>query len=142
MHQELLLSPHSSVPMYAQIVEQVVAKVMAGAWKAGDPLPSIRELAADCQVSVITVKRAYLELERSGVIVTRHGKGSFVADAIDATRSLATADFEAQLQGLLDAAARLGLSRAEILDRVGEAFDGSPDASQPPTTPTNKGTPA
>ena len=42
MSADLLLSPHSSVPMYAQIVEQVVAKVMSGAWKAGDPLPSIR----------------------------------------------------------------------------------------------------
>ena len=58
MRNELLLSPHSSVPMYAQIVEQVVAKVMSGAWQAGAPLPSIRELASDCQVSVITVKRA------------------------------------------------------------------------------------
>ena len=56
---ELLLSPHSSTPMYAQIVAQVGAKVMAGEWKAGDPLPSIRELAANCQVSVITVCLLY-----------------------------------------------------------------------------------
>ena len=87
MGTELLLSPHSNTPMYAQIVEQIVAKVMAGVWKAGDPLPSIRELAGDSQVSVITVKRAYLELERAGVIVTRQGKGSFVADTLDATRT-------------------------------------------------------
>ena len=72
---ELLLSPHSSTPMYAQIVAQVGAKVMAGDWKAGDALPSIRELASSCRVSVITVKRAYLELERAGVIVTWQGKG-------------------------------------------------------------------
>ena len=142
MRSELLLSPHSSVPMYAQIVEQVIAKVMAGAWQAGDPLPSIRELAAGCQVSVITVKRAYLELERAGVIVTRHGKGSFVADALDATRGLATAEFDAQLQGLLDAAARLGLGRNELLDRVGEAFGASTATSQSTTTPTDKGTTA
>ena len=138
MRSELLLSPHSSVPMYAQIVEQIIAKVMAGAWQAGDPLPSIRELAAGCQVSVITVKRAYLELERAGVIVTRHGKGSFVADALDATRGLATAEFDAQLQGLLDAAGKLGLGRDDLLDRVGEAYD----TSQSTTTPTDKGTTA
>ena len=135
---ELLLSPHSSTPMYAQIVAQVGAKVMAGEWKAGDPLPSIRELAANCQVSVITVKRAYLELERSGVIVTRHGKGSFVADALDATRGLATAEFDSQLQGLLDAAAKLGLNRDALLERVGDAFDASTSTS----TSTDKGTPA
>jgi GntR family transcriptional regulator len=142
MRSELLLSPHSSVPMYAQIVEQIIAKVMSGAWRAGDPLPSIRELAADCQVSVITVKRAYLELERSGVIVTRHGKGSFVADALDATRGLATADFETQLQGLLDAACKLGLGRNDLLGRVGEAFDTWPGTVHPSTAPKSKETPA
>ena len=126
MRNQLLLSPHSSVPMYAQIVEQVVAKVMGGAWRAGTPLPSIRELAADCRVSVITVKRAYLELERAGVIVTRQGKGSFVADALDATRSLAAQEFETQLQGLLDAARTLGLGRRDIVSRVEQALDASP----------------
>ena len=135
---ELLLSPHSSTPMYAQIVAQVGAKVMAGEWKAGDPLPSIRELAANCQVSVITVKRAYLELERAGVIVTWQGKGSFVADAVDATRSLAAQEFEAQLRGLLDAATRVGLSPRDIVGRVEDALSSQPHASQ---ATSNRGTP-
>ena len=87
---------------------------------------------------MITVKRAYLELERSGVIVTRHGKGSFVADALDATRGLATAEFDSQLQGLLDAAVKLGLNRDALLERVGDAFDASTSTS----TSTDKGTPA
>ena len=139
MSVELLLSPHSSVPMYAQIVEQVVAKVLSGSWRAGDPLPSIRELAADCQISVITVKRAYLELERAGVIVTRQGKGSFVAGAIDATRSLAAQEFEAQLKGLLDAARTLGLNRQETIARVEQALSDLPDdtptlGKKPPRT--------
>jgi GntR family transcriptional regulator len=137
---ELLLSPHSSTPMYAQIVAQVGAKVMAGEWKAGDPLPSIRELAGNCQVSVITVKRAYLELERAGVIVTWQGKGSFVADAVDATRTIAAQEFEAQLQGLLDAATKLGLGRQEIVSRVEGALCNQPDASQ--LTKPNRGTQA
>ena len=130
MRNQLLLSPHSSVPMYAQIVEQVVAKVMSGAWQAGAPLPSIRELASDCQVSVITVKRAYLELERAGVIVTWQGKGSFVADAVDATRTLAAQEFEAQLQGLLEAATKLGLSPRDVVGRVEDALSNQPDASR------------
>ena len=128
MGNQLLLSPHSSTPMYVQIVEQVVAKVMAGEWPAGAPLPSIRELAATSRVSVITVKRAYLELERAGVIVTRHGKGSFVADALDATQALATQEFRAQLQGLLDAARKLGLDRRDVVQQVEQALAEQDDA--------------
>jgi GntR family transcriptional regulator len=118
MNSDFFLSPHSSRPMYAQIVEQVIAKVMAGQWRAGQALPSIRELAAGCRVSVITVKRAYLELERAGVIVTRQGKGSFVAEELEATRSLAAGEFQAQLQGLLEAGRKLGLGPQEIAERV------------------------
>ena len=132
---ELLLSPHSSTPMYVQIVEQVVAKVMSGEWSAGDPLPSIRELAATSRISVITVKRAYLELERAGVIATRQGKGSFVAETLDATQALATKEFQAQLRGLLDAARKLGLDRRQIVDRVEQALSSQPDISQPTTNP-------
>jgi DNA-binding transcriptional MocR family regulator len=61
--------------MYLQIMEQIKRRIAVGDWKAGEALPSIRQLAADLQVSVITVKRAYLELEREGVIATQHGKG-------------------------------------------------------------------
>ena len=99
--------------MYAQIMEQILAKVMAGDWRAGHPLPSIRELAGNSHVSVITVKRAYLELEHAGVIVTRQGKGSFVADTHDATRTLAPG-IRCAVDGLLDAASKLGLSRRKF----------------------------
>ena len=103
---------------------------MAGDWQAGAPLPSIRELAASSRVSVITVKRAYLELERAGVIVTRHGKGSFVADALDATQALAAREFQAQLEGLLDAARKLGLERREVVARVEQALAGQGESAR------------
>ena len=61
--------------MYLQIMDQVRRRVAVGDWPPGQELPSIRALAASIQVSVITVKRAYLELEREGVIVTRQGRG-------------------------------------------------------------------
>jgi len=137
MGTDLLLSPHSSTPMYAQIVEQVVAKVMAGEWEEGRLLPSIRELASASGVSVITVKRAYLELERAGVIVTRQGKGSFVAAALDATRALAAEEFRLQLEGLLDAARKLGLGPREIVERVEQAL-ASPGDEPPPDTDARK----
>ena len=65
--------------MYLQIVEQIKQRVSVGDWVSGQEIPSIRQLAVALCVSVITVKRAYLELEREGVIVTQHGKGSMVA---------------------------------------------------------------
>lgn len=74
------VSPTNPVPLYQQIVDQVRAKVLTGELKAGDPLPSIRQLASQLIASVITTKRAYSELEAEGLIVTRAGLGTFVAD--------------------------------------------------------------
>lgn len=64
--------------MYQQIVDQIRAKILAGELRSDEPLPSIRELARDLTTSVIT-KRAYLELEREGLIFTRPGLGTFFA---------------------------------------------------------------
>ncbi len=115
---ELFLSPSDSSPMYAQIIDQITAKVLSGDWAPGQPIPSIRQLAASSKVSVITVKRAYLELEHAGVIVTRPGKGSFVADSLDIPLQLARQDFNAALHTMLDAAGRLKLDPPAILDEV------------------------
>ena len=133
----LFLSASDSRPMYQQIVDQVAAKVAAGDWPAGHPLPSIRELASESQVSVITVKRAYLELERAGVIVTRHGKGSFVADTQELPQALLRADLERQLRALRAAAARLGIGIDELQRMLADARAGEPT----PTAPTPEGTP-
>lgn len=69
--------------MYQQIMEQITHRVAVGDWPPNTALPSIRELAVEIKISVITVKRAYLELEREGVIVTQQGKGSFVRESLD-----------------------------------------------------------
>ena len=78
MYGTFTLSQSDKRPMYLQIMEQIKQRIVVGDWENGQPIPSIRQLAVDLQVSVITVKRAYLELEREGVIVTQHGKGSYV----------------------------------------------------------------
>jgi GntR family transcriptional regulator len=75
----VLLSNSSSEPIYEQIVRQARAQIIAGDLEEGALLPSIRSLARDLQISVITTKRAYEELEREGLIDTVGGKGSFVA---------------------------------------------------------------
>lgn len=72
-------SEENPVPLYQQIVNQVRRQIIVGELGAGEPLPSIRQLAKDLTTSVITTKRAYQELERDGYIYTRPGKGSFVA---------------------------------------------------------------
>jgi GntR family transcriptional regulator len=111
---ELLLSTSDSTPMYQQIVNQITTKVMAGDWPAGQPLPSIRELASASRVSVITVKRAYAELGQAGVIVTRHGMGSFVAESPNLSNSLLQAEFTQHFEAMLACARRLGLSAEDI----------------------------
>ena len=76
-------SQTDSRPLYQQIMEQIKQRIAVGDWPPNTPLPSIRELATGIKVSIITVKRAYLELERDGVIVTQQGRGSRVNDTVD-----------------------------------------------------------
>ncbi len=75
----IYISNASGEPIYNQIVTQIKAQIIAGELKEGDPLPSMRLLAKELRISVITTKRAYEELEREGFIVSYTGKGSFVA---------------------------------------------------------------
>lgn len=104
--------------MYLQIIEQIRQRIAVGDWQSGYELPSIRALAASVQVSVITVKRAYLELERSGVIVTRQGKGSFVADGADLSTRLRRNELDQQLSAAADLGRRLGMTAEEIAARL------------------------
>ncbi len=118
MHSSLYISQTDARPMYLQIMEQIRQRIALGDWPPGQELPSIRTLAVDLRVSVITVKRAYEELGAEGVIVTRHGRGSFVAE-----RPALTSDLQEQRldEHLLEAArlARvMGLSDDELATRL------------------------
>ncbi|MFB4212484.1 GntR family transcriptional regulator [Shouchella sp. JSM 1781072] len=75
----ILLSNASQDPIYIQIKKQIKQNILKGALIEGEPLPSMRKLAKELQISVITTKRAYEELEREGFIISYVGKGSFVA---------------------------------------------------------------
>ena len=76
---DIIISNFSGKPIYEQITSQIKQKIMQGELKEGDALPSMRLLAKDLHISVITTKRAYEDLERDGFITTVVGKGSFVA---------------------------------------------------------------
>lgn len=77
----IIISNSSDKPIYEQITDQIKAMVMSGRLKEGDPLPSMRTLAKELRISVITTKRAYEDLERDGFITTMVGKGSFIKAA-------------------------------------------------------------
>lgn len=78
IHMNIILSNSSGVPIYEQIEEQIKSQIMTGDIKEGDALPSMRVLAKDLKISIITTKRAYEDLERDGFIESITGKGSFV----------------------------------------------------------------
>ena len=77
---QILISHNSKEPIYEQIVQQIKKSILAGDLPAGFALPSMRSMAKDLDVSVITTKRAYEELEKSGLIYSIVGKGSFVLE--------------------------------------------------------------
>jgi GntR family transcriptional regulator len=77
-HMDIIISNSKSEPIYEQIYEQIKSHIMSGKLRAGDALPSMRLLAQELRISVITTKRAYEELERDGFIESYTGKGSFV----------------------------------------------------------------
>ncbi len=123
MHSSLFISQTDARPMYLQIVEQIRQRVAAGDWPAGQELPSIRALAADLRVSVITVKRAYLDLESEGVIVTRHGKGSFVADAQGLAKDMRLAQLDTHLAAAGEIARSLAMPEPELIERLRNALN-------------------
>lgn len=76
----IIISNSNGRPIYEQITDQIKNAIISGEFLAGDPLPSMRVLAKELRISVITTKRAYEDLEREGFIVTVVGKGSYVAE--------------------------------------------------------------
>jgi GntR family transcriptional regulator len=121
MYSGINISQTDARPMYLQIMEQIRARIAAGEWPGGKELPSIRALAAALNVSVITIKRAYLDLENEGVIVTRHGKGSFVADVNGLAGELQEERLEEHLTRAAEIGQSLGLTSEQLEERLRRA---------------------
>jgi GntR family transcriptional regulator len=118
MQTSIVISQTDGRPMYLQIMEQIRQSVAAGDWKPGEQIPSIRALAIELQISVITVKRAYLELEREGVILTQHGKGSIVALDPNLGQRLYAEEFEEHLRQVARIGTLLGMTEREIVEKL------------------------
>jgi len=114
MNTQMILSQADSRPIYIQIMDEINRRVALGDWAPGYRLPSIRELAAELKVSVITVKRAYLELERAGVIITQQGRGSFVNESIDVD-DVRQAELERAVEHAAQLGAAMGLDHDDLV---------------------------
>ena len=115
----IIICSSSDKPIYEQITDQIKNMVMSGQLKEGMPLPSMRTLAKDLRISVITTKRAYEELERDGFIATMVGKGSFVKAA---DTRLVREEKLKRIEGLLAEAVNVangsGIERAEVMEML------------------------
>ena len=123
MQTAFTISQTDKRPMYLQIMEQIKQRIAIGDWAEGQAIPSIRQLAVDLEVSVITVKRAYLELEREGIIVTHQGKGSCVASTPGLGERLREKELQQHLEQATRIAAQLGIQTSELEERLREAND-------------------
>lgn len=121
----IIISNASDKPIYEQISSQIKAQIMNGQLQEGELLPSIRVIAKELKVSVITTKRAYADLERDGFIEVVQGKGSFVASRnIDFIREEQLKNIEALLQKSVDMAKMSDISLEELMEMLVLSYKG------------------
>lgn len=115
----IVISNQSELPIYAQIREQIKEQIMSGSIGEGEVLPSIRQLARDTGVSVITTTRAYSELEQEGFIASMQGKGSMV---LPRDNKLMQENFlrriEEYLEGAIGMAGKAGITKEQLKDML------------------------
>ena len=122
---DILISNASSKPIYEQVTDQIKGLILSGALNAGDPLPSMRYLAKELRISVITTKRAYADLERDGFIVTVTGKGTFVADKnMDFLREEKLRQIDRHLQAAIDTARQAGITLGDLVHALEALYEG------------------
>lgn len=116
---EIIIRNTGGQPIYEQIYSQLKAQIIAGALSPGEALPSIRALAKDLKISVITTKRAYDELEAEGFLYTIAGKGCFVAEKnLDLIREQQLKELEDHLTAAAALAKTCGLTVEELIDML------------------------
>lgn len=113
----IIISNSSSTPIYEQIKNAIINQIMDGELKEDEALPSIRALAQDIKISVMTIKKAYDELESAGYIVSRQGKGTFVAPKnSELVKEQAQKDIEKYLEKMIDIAKNFNISKDELIE--------------------------
>ena len=121
----IVISNSGEIPIYEQIASQIKSAVIAGEVKPGEPLPSLRFLAKELRVSVISTKSAYEELEREGYITSVPGKGSFAAEINrELLREEQYKRLEEHLNEAVDAARTAGISLGEMKELLETLYEG------------------
>ena len=121
----IIISNASGKPIYEQIATQIKNEIITGKLKEGDSLPSMRVLAKELRISVITTKRAYEELEREGFIVSITGKGSFVAEKnLDFVREEELKKMEEYIQKAVESAKISEISLEELIETLTIVYNG------------------
>lgn len=116
---DIIIRNNGAVPIYDQIASQIKAQILNGTLKEGDALPSMRLLAKELRISVITTKRAYEELEREGFLVTVPGKGCFVsARNPELLREAVLRQVEEHLTHAVEAARPGGITLPELIETL------------------------
>lgn len=120
---KLFLSNNSSTPLYEQLKEQIRQGILQGDPAGGGMLPSIRSLAQSLSTSIITVKRAYDDLEQEGYIYTTPGKGTFVSpQSQEQVRRISLEELDRQIEEVVAKAHSLGVSCAELEKTIAEKY--------------------
>ena len=117
----IVISPVNPDPLYKQVTDQVKDAIASGTLNPETKLPSIREMSKELKVSIITIKRAYADLEREGYIITRAGMGSFVAEVNkDTLRQERMAEIKADVEKILKRGIKFNISAADIIAIIEE----------------------
>ena len=121
---DILISNDSPVKLYEQIENAIKNNILNGSLKSGEMLPSIRMLAKELKVSIITTKRAYEELEKEGFIETAVGKGTFVSGTnSERLKEAAMAEMESRLEEVIVSAKSLGLTLDECIEILKDLYE-------------------
>lgn len=112
---KMIISNSSPIPIYEQIKNSIVSQIMSGELQEDEAIPSIRNLAQEIKISVMTIKKAYDELERDGFIIAKQGKGTFVAPRnAELEREQAKKEIEKYILKIVDISEFYGISKDEI----------------------------
>lgn len=116
---DIIIVGDSAIPLYEQITKQLKEQILQGKLKKGSILPSIRALAKELKVSIITVKRAYEELEQEGFVETMPGKGTYVSmDNRERLMEIRKSQIEERLEEAVSSAKNIGMSLEELMECI------------------------
>jgi len=124
----IVVSPLNPDPMYKQVTDQIKDAIASGLLKPEEKLPSIREMSNDLKISMITIKRAYADLENEGYIITRPGLGSYVANINkESLRQEKLSEIRKKIEKMLQTAHKFGISTEDIVALLKEKKENEND---------------